>query len=322
MGSQRYILRKVLHALLTLFFVLAANFFMFRMLPGDPVGALTRSERLTQRDVEEQRAIYGLDKPLPEQFVYYLKQTLTGQFGLSLRSAQPVTELIASRVWPTVLLVGLGTLFATVFGILIGIKGGWRRGTFFDTSMLYGSLALYAMPEFWIGIVMLIVFVGILGWFPAGGFQSPNDLTGAARVIDIANHLFLPCLTLTLGYIGEYAIIMRSSLLEVKNEDFITTARAKGVPDRQVRRRHAVPNAFLPTFTLIFLSFGFVIGGAIAIETVFSYPGLGLLTYEAIQELDYPVIEAIFLLSSATVILANLLADITYGYLDPRIQEA
>jgi peptide/nickel transport system permease protein len=168
---------------------------------------------------------------------------------------------------------------------------------------------------------MLIVFSGSLGWFPAGGFDS-GEATGFAAVFDVANHLFLPCLTLTLGYIGEYAIIMRSSLLETVNEDYVTTARAKGLPDRLVRRRHAVPNAFLPTFTLIFLSFGYVLGGAIVIEAVFSYPGLGQLTYDAISQLDYPVIQAIFLITSALVIVFNLAADLTYGFLDPRVRHA
>jgi peptide/nickel transport system permease protein len=141
-------------------------------------------------------------------------------------------------------------------------------------------------------------------------------------MVDIANHLVLPCLTLTLGYVGSYAIVMRSSLLEVMREGFVLTARAKGVPDRLVLRRHAGPNAFLPTFTLIFLSFGFVIGGAIIIETVFSWPGLGLLTYEAINNVDYPMLQGIFLLTSTFVIVFNLVADLTYGYLDPRIREA
>ena len=137
-----------------------------------------------------------------------------------------------------------------------------------------------------------------------------------------SNHLFLPLLTLTLGYIGEYMIIMRSSMIDTVNEDFVTTARAKGVPERMVRRDHAVPNAFLPTFTLIFLSFGFVLGGAVVVEAVFSWPGIGLLTYNAIQTLDYPVIQGVFLMASAAVIICNLVADITYGYLDPRIEEA
>jgi peptide/nickel transport system permease protein len=178
------------------------------------------------------------------------------------------------------------------------------------------------MPEGWLGMILLILFAGTLGWFPAGGIESTDRLTGFSHVLDIATHLFLPCLTLTLGYLGEFAIIMRSSLLEVMGEDFIQTARAKGVRDKDVRRRHAVPNALLPTFTLAFYSVGFILGGAVLIEEVFSWPGLGQLTYAAIEALDYPVIQAVFLLSSTTVILFNLIADILYGYLDPRVKEA
>jgi peptide/nickel transport system permease protein len=208
-----------------------------------------------------------------------------------------------------------------VLGVLIGIKGGWNRGSRFDTRTLYGSMILYSVPEGWLAMLLLIVFAGTLGMFPAGGFDT-GESTGFGAAIDVANHLFLPCLTLTLGYIGEYVIIMRSSLLETVNEDYIQTARAKGVPDRLVRRRHAVPNAFLPTFTLIFLSFGYVLGGAIVIEAVFSWPGLGQLTYDAINQLDYPVIQAVFLITSAMVIAFNLAADLTYGALDPRVRHA
>jgi peptide/nickel transport system permease protein len=220
-----------------------------------------------------------------------------------------------------VLLVGLGTFLAAYFGVLIGIRGGWNRGSRFDTSSQYSSLILYSMPEGWLGMLLLLLFSGWLHWFPAGGMDAGNT-TGVAHIVDVANHLFLPLLTLVLGYIGSYSIIMRSSMIDTTHEDFVQTARAKGVPERGVRKRHVVPNAFLPTFTLIFLSFGFVLGGAIVIETVFSWPGLGYLTYHAIQTLDYPVIQAVFLITSAAVIVANLLADITYGYLDPRIKNA
>ena len=333
MGTRRYLTRKVLHAMATLLFVLLFNFVLFRVMPGDPIANLTRSQHLTELDRAEMRESLGLCQPpagvsrcsLMQQLTTlptYLRATLTGNLGRSLRSAAPVTEEIGGRLLPTALLVGLGTLFATTFGVLIGIKGGWRRGSRFDTTSLYTSLVFYAAPEGWLGMILLILFAGTLGWFPSGGYRSSADLSGFAHFVDVANHLFLPCLTLTLGYIGEYAIIMRSSLLEVMNEDFILTARAKGVQDRLVRRRHAVPNAFLPTFTLIFLSFGFVLGGAIVIETVFSWPGIGRLTYDAIADRDYPVIQGVFLLSSALVILFNLLADVTYGYLDPRIRQA
>lgn len=319
MGGRR-VARKVLHALVTLFFVLAFNFFLFRVLPGDPISLLTRSERLTPADVEQLQAEYGLNQPLPAQFVNYLGDVLTGDLGVSLRTGLPVSSLIAERVWPTVLLVGVGTAVATVLGVMIGIKGGWRRGSRFDTNSLYGSLILYSMPEGWLAMILLIVFAGTLGWFPAGGFDSGQ--TGISAVGDVMNHLFLPCLCLALGYIGEYTIVMRSSMLETLNEDYITTARAKGLSDRRVRRRHAVPNAMLPTFTLIFLSFGFVLGGSIVIEAVFSYPGLGQLTYDSISQLDYPVIQAIFLITSTMVIVFNLLADLLYGRLDPRVRDA
>ena len=321
MGARRYLLSKILQALATLLFVLTFNFFLFRVLPGDPIGLLARSQRLTDADIAEQRATLGLDQPLPQQYVTYVGQTMTGNLGVSLRTTKPVTEIIRSPLGPTLLLVGLGTLFATVLGILIGIKGGWERGSRFDTSSLYGSLVLYSMPEGWLGMLLLITFAGILGWFPAGGFETGGE-TGMARIVDIANHLFLPVLTLTLGYIGEYAIIMRSSMVDTVNEDFVTIARAKGVPERAIRRDHVVPNAFLPTFTLIFLSLGFVLGGAVVVEAVFSWPGIGLLTYNAIKTLDYPVIQGVFLLSSAAVILCNLIADVAYGYMDPRVREA
>jgi peptide/nickel transport system permease protein len=321
-GSRKYLLRKTVHAIATLIFVLAFNFYLFRVMPGDPIQLLARSQHLSRTDIAEQIQQLGLDEPLPVQFAVYLRETLTGNLGVSVRSAVPVGELIRDRLWPTVLLVGLATLLSTVFGLLIGIKGGWRRGSAFDTTSLMSSLVLYSMPEGWLGMILLILFAGLLGWFPAGGYQSPAELAGLQHVVDVLNHLFLPCLTLTLGYIGEYAIIMRSSLLEVMGEDFITTARAKGVQDGLVRRRHAVPNALLPTFTLVFYSFGFILGGSIIVEAVYSWPGLGQLTYQAINELDYPVIQGIFLVFSAAVIFFNLLADILYGYLDPRIREA
>lgn len=324
MGSRRYLLRKVLHALATLAFVLAFNFVLFRAI-GDPVKLLTRSSlHLDPQEQEALRKELGLDAALPAQFVNYIGDTLRGEFGYSFASGRPVMTEIKEKMGPTLLLVGISTVLSAVFGILIGIKGAWRRGSPFDTGSLLGSLTLYSMPEGWLGMILLITFAGggTLGWFPTGGIESTDQLTGSAHLVDVAKHLFLPCLTLTLGYLGEYAIIMRSSLLEVMGEDFVQTARAKGVRDKDVRRRHAVPNALLPTFTLAFYSVGFILGGAILIEQVFSYPGLGQLTYGSIDQEDYPVIQAIFLLSSAAVIFFNLLADILYGYLDPRVKEA
>jgi peptide/nickel transport system permease protein len=322
LGSGKYLLRKVLHALATLAFVLAFNFILFRAI-GDPVKLLTRSSvHVDPREAELLREEFGIDDPLPQQFVNYLGDSLRGEFGYSFISGRPVMDSVVQRVGPTLILVGTATVFSTLLGIVIGIKGAWRRGSAFDTGSLLGSLTLYSMPEGWLGMILLITFAGTLGWLPAGGIESTDELTGITHVLDIAKHLVLPCLTLTLGYIGEFAIIMRSSLLEVMGEDFVLTARAKGVRDRDVRRRHAVPNALLPTFTLAFYSVGFILGGAVIVEQVFSWPGLGQLTYAAIQGSDYPVIQAVFLLSSAAVIFFNLLADILYGYLDPRVKEA
>ncbi|HEY7858327.1 MAG TPA: ABC transporter permease [Candidatus Nanopelagicales bacterium] len=316
----RYVARKVGWSLLTLLFVLSANFFLFRILPGDPLALLARSQRLAPSALAKQRAIFGLDQPLPSQFVTYLHETLTGNLGVSIISGQDVASLVASRIWPTVLLVGIGTGLAAVIGVLVGIRGGWNRGSGFDRGTLYGSLVLYSAPEAWLGMLLLIAFAGTLGWFPAGGYSS-GTTTGLGQVADVANHLVLPVVTLALGYVGQFVIVMRSSMLEVKEAPYVEVARAKGLSERAVRRGHVVPNAFLPSFTLIVLSVGFILGGAIVIETVFSWPGLGLLTYQAIQDQDYPVLEAVFLLSSAAVVLANLVADLAYGYLDPRIDE-
>ena len=322
MGTRSYLLRKIAGAAATLLFVLAFNFVLFHTI-GDPVKLLTRSA--LHLDEQEQAALreeFGLDGSIWEQFVRYVPATLTGNFGTSFISGRPVTDVVGERVGKTILLVGLSTTFSVALGLMIGIRGAWRRGSRFDRSSLLGSLVLYSTPEGWLGMVLIVIFAGWLGWFPAGGYQSAADLTGLAHVRDVLTHVFLPCLTLTLGYIGEYSIVMRSSVIDVLGEEYIHTARAKGLRDDAVRRSHAVPNALLPTLTLVFYSFGFVLGGAIIVEGVFSYPGLGQLTYQAIGSFDFPVIRAVFLLSSAAVILFNLVADILYGYLDPRIRVA
>jgi peptide/nickel transport system permease protein len=318
-GTRAYLLRKVVGALATLTFVLAFNFVLFRAV-GDPVKLLTRSQtHLDEKEAARLREEFGLDKNLFSQFIGYIPDTLTLNLGTSFISGRPVAKVVGERVSKTVLLVGISTLLSTVLGMLAGIRGAWRRGSAFDRGSLLGSLVFYSMPEGWLGMLLLVLFAGALGWFPSGGYQTA-DLTGFSHISDVAKHVFLPCLTLTLGYIGEYAIIMRSSLIEVLDEEYIQTARAKGLRDDAVRRRHAVPNALLPTLALVFYSFGFVLGGAIIVEAVFSYPGLGLLEFQAIESSDFPVIQAVFLLSSAAVIAFNLVADILYGYLDPRIR--
>lgn len=323
MGTRRYVLGKVLSALATLAFVLTFNFFLFRVMPGDPAKILARNRLLPQEAIEELRKEFGIDKPLLEQFVVYVKETLTLNLGTSFQFYEPVSELIGLRIGRTVLLVGITTILSAIIGILLGIHGAWRRGSLFDLVTLSGSLILYAMPLFFLGILLLLIFGVFLGWFPFAGIETAGaNYTGLSRVADILNHAVLPGLTLTLGYIGEFALVMRSSLIEVMEEDYVHTARAKGLRDDMVRRKHAVPNALLPTVTLVFLHLGFVIGGAVTVEYVFSWDGLGSLTVAALRAPDLPLLQGLFLLFSVAVIVANLTADLLYAYLDPRIRRA
>ena len=326
MGTRRYVVGKVLQALLTLAFVLAFNFFLFRVMPGDPAALLLRGTGAISREtIAQLNEDLGLDQPLPQQFVTYVGDTLRGNFGRSLASGDEVSEVVGERIWPTVLLVGTSTIASALIGLLIGIYGGWRRGSRFDLGSLGFSLVAYAMPEFWFGILVLLAFAGGVGFFPAifptGGYETAGaELTGLAHVVDVLNHMALPWITLTVAYLGEYALIMRSSILDVVGEDFVTTARAKGLREKQVLWRHAVPNAMLPTLTITFLGLGFVFAGAITIEYVFSWPGLGLLTVTAIDDKDFPLLQALFLLFSGAVIVFNLIADLLYAYLDPRVR--
>jgi peptide/nickel transport system permease protein len=324
---RRYFLGKVLQALLTLVFVLFFNFFLFRVMPGDPAALLLRGTSNFNPDtVDVVREDLGLDRPLPQQLVVYVQETLSLNFGESffLRGA-PVSRVIADKVWPTVLLVGTSTIASALLGLVIGIYGGWRRGSAFDVGSMGFTLFVYSMPEFWFGMLVLMAFAGGVGPFPAlfptGGYATPAaGLTGFAHVADVLNHMVMPFFVLTVAYLGEYAIIMRNSLLDILGDDFVQTARAKGVREKQVLWRHAVPNALLPTMTLTLLSLGFVFSGAITVEWVFSWPGLGWLTVQAIEALDYALLQGLFLLFSVAVIVANLVADLLYAYLDPRVR--
>jgi peptide/nickel transport system permease protein len=324
-----YLIGKILQAFLTLLFVITFNFFLFRVVPGDPAALLLRGTAAFNPDnVAGLQADLGLDKGLPQQFVIYLKDTFTLNFGESffLRGA-PVWGVIADKIWPTLLLVGSATIASAVLGLIIGIYGGWKRGGAFDVGSLGVTLFAYAMPEFWFGILILMAFAGGVGPFPAifptGGYETPAaGLSGFGHAIDVLNHMVLPFFVLTVAYLGEYAIIMRNSLIDVMGDDFIQTARAKGVREKQVLWRHAVPNALLPTLTLTLLSIGFVFSGAITIEYVFSWPGLGWLTVQAINANDYALLQGLFLLFSGAVIVANLVADVLYSYLDPRVRAA
>ncbi|WP_432478582.1 ABC transporter permease [Nocardioides sp. GXQ0305] len=321
----RYAAGRVLGALGSLAFVLVLNFFLFRVLPGDPARTLGRGRFSSPEQLEEFNRNYGLDQPLPQQFLTYVQNTLSGDLGVSLRYRVPVSDLIVDRLWPTLLLVGTSTLLAAVIGIWIGINGAWKRGRTFDETSTGTALTLYSMPEWWLGLMLIAVFaVGagpIPGLFPTGGLVSPGvDPTSPAGVLDVAWHLVLPVTTLTLAFLADYVLIMRSSLLDEIGEDYLTTARAKGLRDVRVRNRHAVRNALLPTTTVVALNIGFVVTGAITVETVFSIPGLGLLGTEALAVPDFWVLQGTFLIASAAVIGANLVTNLVYGLLDPRVR--
>jgi peptide/nickel transport system permease protein len=328
LGSRRYILTKIGQALLTLLFVLTFNFFLFRA-TGDPAANLLRGSGrpVSQGTYDQLTKTLGLNLPLPQQFVHYLRETASGNLGYSFYSQQPVSTSIAAAIWPTVLLIGGSTIASIVIGVWIGITQGWRRGTRYDQGMLGFTMFTYAMPEFWFGMLMIMAFAVGVGPFPAifpsGGYETVGaGYTGMQHVIDVLNHMILPFMVLTISYLGEYSLIMRSSMIETLGEDYIHLARAKGLRDKSVRSRHAVPNALLPTLTITILSLGFVISGAITIELVFNWPGLGLLTANAIKNNDFPMLEGLFLLFSASIILANLVADLMYSYFDPRVRAA
>jgi peptide/nickel transport system permease protein len=316
----RGVVRSTLHAVATILFVVVFNFFLFRVVPGDPVTRVARAEGLTLEQREALAVEYGIDKPILAQLPGYIASTVTLDFGNSFGSGRPVTEEIGERVGKTALLVGVSTVGSILVGLLLGVYGAWKRGSAFDTGSMTASLLLYSVPEGWLSLVLLMVFGSMLGIFPIGGYRSTSPLTGIAYVTDVLNHLVLPAVALTLAYVGQYAVIMRSSLLDVMGEEYLDVARAKGVREDKVLWHHAVPNAVLPIFTLIFYSFGYIVGGAVVVESIFSWPGLGNLTYKAIASQDFPVLQAAFLLTSTSVILCNLAADLLYGYLDPRVR--
>lgn len=323
-ATVRWVIGKVGTSALTLLFVLVFNFFLFRMLPGDAVRSYTRGRQIDPEQLAALRRSLHLDDSLWVQFWSYLRNPFNPDV-LSLQFRQPVFSVIGDRVWPTVLLVGTSTILATVIGTWLGIHSAWRAGSRFDKTSTTVSIVLYAMPEFWLGMLLLIAFsagVGFLpGVFPSGGMSSVGgDPSFLGQTTDLLAHLTLPVTTLTLAYLAEYTLVMRSSLLDEIGSDYLVTAKAKGLRDALVRRRHAVPNAMLPTMTLIFLNIGFIIGGAITVESVFSWPGLGQLTYQALRGPDVPLLQAIFLVISVGVVVANLLADLLYGVFDPRVR--
>ena len=325
MSRRDYLLSKIGLALFTLLFVVALDFLMFRVLPGDPVRAVIgRNIRISAEVQQSLRTQFGLDKPVfPDQFIDTLSQWAHGNLGVSWSLRKPVADILMSKLGNTLLLTGLGELFSIILGVTLGLLAGWKRKTAFDVSALAFSLVAWATPTFWLGLILLVAGSAWLG-LPTGGIVSPGNIGKPYHTIlpDLARHLALPTLTFTILYLGQYMLIMRSSILEVLGEDYILTARAKGMSPWQVLWRHGLRNAMLPVVTLIALNLGFTVSGAIYIETVFSYDGLGKLVQTALTKQDYPLLQGAFLLLSISVIIANLLADFLYTYLDPRVRAA
>jgi peptide/nickel transport system permease protein len=322
--SGRYLSRKLMQAVVTIVAIILLNFVLFRLMPGSPDRILLKNPNLDPSVIEAVRARWGLDKPLiPDQLISFVGSTVTGDLGYSFKfRGQPVTDVIADRVWPTVLLVGLGEIVSIIVGLAVGAYTGWRRGGTADRVGNGLSLILYSMPYFVIGMPLIVIFAAGLHWFPTSGMGS---IGGGGKslvdgLIDLGRHLVLPLATVSLGLIGGYSILMRSAIIETRNEDYITTARAKGLADGRILRAHAFPNALLPMVTLIAINLGYVIAGAITAEVVFSWPGLGTLTVSALSARDYPVLQGVFLLLATSVVIANLLADVAYGFLDPRVR--
>jgi peptide/nickel transport system permease protein len=319
--STRYVGRKVAGAGLTLAFVLVFNFFLFRVVEDNPVEALYRGRNLSDSQIASLEERFGVDDPLVVQFGKYLRQTAQLDLGVSIKSSRPVSTEIGEALWPTVWLVGVATVLATGVGAWLGTVAGWRRGSRLDTASTGFSMFTYSVPDFWLAMLLLVVFAVKLDLLPTGGFQTAgSNRTGLAALADQARHMVLPALTLVLAYLGEYAIVMRAAVLDTVSEDYLNVARAKGLRDVLVRRRHAVPNALLPVVSLAAINFGYVLSGAIAVEAIYSWPGLGQETFNAIRGPDFPMLQGLFLLFSAGVIVANLAADLLYGYLDPRVR--
>ncbi|HHY53900.1 MAG TPA: ABC transporter permease [Chloroflexi bacterium] len=340
MHRSTYLVSKLAWAAFTILFVIVLNFFLFRILPGDPARAGVRDPRLTAEAQTAIRERFGLDKPvincfaslnplepgdcavnpLDTQFFIYAGNLLRGEFGISYHTNRPVVEVLGERLWNTLLLIGAGQILAIVLGMALGILAAWKAHTPVDYGALGFSLLAWSLPTFWLGIILLFWGSAYLG-LPVGGKYTPGiDYANSwEQFADLARHLILPSLTYTIVFLGEYMLIMRSSLVDVLAEDYILTAKAKGLNHFQILKDHALKNAMLPMVTIIALNLGFTVAGAVQIESVFSWPGLGGAIYEAVNRRDYPMLQGAFLLLAVSVIIANLIAELLYSYLDPRV---
>ncbi|MGG5820841.1 ABC transporter permease [Falsiroseomonas sp. HW251] len=319
-----FLLRRAVKAAVVILAIVVCNFLLIHAAPGDPASVIAgQSGAADERFLAQLRQQFGLDQPLYVQLWLYVKGILTLDLGFSHRQQQPVAKLIMERLPATLLLTGTAFAFAVVAGVSLGTLAARRVGRWADSLITVLALTFYATPLFWVGL-MLVLFFGVwLEWLPVFGMQTVGaDLHGLSYALDIGKHLLLPSLTLGLFYMAVYARLTRATMLEVADQDFVKTARAKGVPEGQVVRRHVLRNALLPVITFAGIQAGQLIGGAILVETVFAWPGIGRLAFEALLARDYPVLMGVFFVTSVMVVAFNLVTDLLYAVVDPRVEVA
>tara|TARA_B100000579_G_scaffold304359_1_gene254181 strand:+ start:244 stop:1230 length:987 start_codon:yes stop_codon:yes gene_type:complete len=318
----RYVSRRLLQGIPIILAIIVLNFFLLNLAEGDAVDVLAgEAGSATPEYMEQLRAKFGLDKPLPVQLLVYLKNVVTLDLGYSFRHDMPVSKLIVDRFWPTLLLMVSTIILAVGFGILLGLLAAVSLNTWKDAVITVFALITYATPLFWVGLMMIVVFSLNFGWFPTSGMENIAAFhEGFDRVKDIAHHLVLPTITLSLFYLALYTRMMRASMLEQYGLDYVVTARAKGLTERRITFVHVLRNALLPVVTMAGVQVGALIGGSVIVESVFAWPGLGMLAFESLFARDLNLLLGIFLLSSALVVAVNLIVDVIYSFLDPRIE--
>jgi ABC-type dipeptide/oligopeptide/nickel transport system permease component len=317
---RRYIIKRILQMIPTILAILLINFLLIRLAPGDPARVMA-GEMATPENVEAIRERFGLDRSLAEQMVVYVQTLLQGDFGYSYNYLVPVSELILGRLPQTLLLVLSANILSIVLGTIVGAYSASRFPSRTDSTIWISSLVFYSMPIFWFGMLLVFVFSRQLGWLPSGGmYDIINRPTGWEGVVDRMRHAILPILTLMAYFMPIFIRITRASVIETLGEDYITTVRAVGLSENRIFMRHALRNALLPTVTMAGLTLGFVVTGAVLTETVFGWPGVGLLFWQAITNRDYPVLMGIFVFTSVTVVLASFVTDLVYAMLDPRVR--
>ncbi|MBV1798632.1 ABC transporter permease [Siccirubricoccus sp. G192] len=319
-----FLLRRGLKALIVVLAIVICNFLLVHAAPGDPASVIAgQSGAADPVFLEQLRRQFGLDRPLYVQLWIYLKSVLTLDLGFSHRQQMSVASLILERLPATLLLTGVAFAFALAGGVTLGALAARRVGRWADSFITVLALTFYATPLFWVGLMLVLVFSVWLDWLPSFGMGSVGvDLQGVEVVLDVAKHLLLPALTLGLFYLAVYARLTRATMLEVADQDFVKTARAKGVPEGRILRAHVLRNALLPVITFAGIQAGQLLGGSILVETVFAWPGIGRLAFEALLARDYPVLLGVFFCTSVMVVLFNLLTDLLYVVVDPRVEAA